>query len=165
MELVIMPAEIDDIHSIGYLAYQVWPTAYKDILSLDQLQYMLELIYNPVALRKQMTVDHHQFIVAELEDEPVGFASYSKIFDSGISKLFKLYVRPDVQGKNLGKSLLKYTEDAVKELGATTLSLNVNRNNKAVQFYEKMGFKIVKQEDIDIGNNYFMNDFILEKKL
>jgi hypothetical protein len=38
----------------------------------------------------------------------------------------------------------------------------VNRYNKARQFYEKMGFVVIGEEDIDIGNNYLMNDYIME---
>ena len=69
MELVIRTAELEDINTIGYLAYQVWPTAYKDILSLEQLHYMLGLLYSPTSLKKQMTIDHHNFLLAELEEE------------------------------------------------------------------------------------------------
>jgi ribosomal protein S18 acetylase RimI-like enzyme len=43
--------------------------------------------------------------------------------------------------------------------------LNVNRNNKALGFYQKFGFVILREEDIDIGNGYFMNDYIMVCKL
>ena len=165
MELVIRNAEIEDINTIGYLAYQIWPMAYKDILSLDQLQYMLKLIYSPSALQKQMVEDQHHFLIAELEEEPVGFASFSKLDSPGTFKLQKLYIRTDIQGKGLGKALLSQVEETAIAEGGTHLHLNVNRNNKALAFYEKMGFVIIDEEDIDIGSNYLMNDYVLEKKL
>jgi len=164
-ELIIRKAELDDINTIGFLAYQIWPITYKDILTLDQLQYMLNLIYSPASLRKQMTVLQHQFLLAEIDDEPVGFASYSKIDKPSTYKLQKLYVRTDIQGKGLGKTLLEYVEETVKDAGAKNLHLNVNRFNKARSFYEKMGFVVIKEEDVDIGNGYLMNDFVMEKML
>ena len=164
-ELIIRKAELDDINTIGFLAYQIWPSTYKDILTLDQLQYMLNLIYSPASLRKQMTVSQHQFLLAEINDEPVGFASYSKIDGSTTYKLQKLYVRTDIQGKGLGKTLLEYVEDTVKEAGAKYLHLNVNRYNKARSFYEKMGYMVIKEEDVDIGNGYLMNDFVMMKNV
>ncbi len=164
-ELIIRKADLDDINSIGFLAYQIWPSTYKNILTLDQLQYMLNLIYSPASLRKQMTVLQHQFLIAEIDEEPVGFASYSNIGGSSTYKLQKLYVRTDIQGKGLGKTLLEFVEETVKEAGAKHLHLNVNRFNKARSFYEKMGFIVIKEEDVDIGNGYFMNDFAMEKKL
>lgn len=165
MELVIRNAEMEDINTIGYLAYQTWPLSYKDILSLDQLQYMLKLFYSPSSLRKQMVEDHHRFLIAELDEEPVGFASFSKLDSAGTYKLHKLYVRTDIQGKGLGKALLSQVEESAMAEGATYLHLNVNRNNKALAFYEKLGFVIIDEEDIDIGHNFFMNDYVMEKKL
>jgi ribosomal protein S18 acetylase RimI-like enzyme len=38
----------------------------------------------------------------------------------------------------------------------------VNRHNRALHFYEKQGFKIIREEDIDIGSGYFMNDYVME---
>ena len=33
------------------------------------------------------------------------------------------------------------------------------------EFYEKLGFTVIKEEDIDIGNGYLMNDYVMEKKI
>lgn len=165
MELVIRNAEIEDINTIGYLAYKIWPLSYKDILTLEQLQYMLKLFYSPSSIRKQMVEDHHRFLIAELDEQPVGFASFSKLDSAGTYKLHKLYVRTDIQGKGLGKALLSQVEESAMTEGGIYLHLNVNRNNKALAFYEKMGFVIIDEEDIDIGHNFLMNDYVMEKKL
>ena len=162
-DLEIRNAEIDDVNTIGYLAQQIWPVAYKDILTPSQMDYMLQLFYSPQGLKNQMKQDHC-FLIAELDEEPVGYASYSKI-EEGVYKLHKLYVLPGLQGKGVGRALLDYVSDEVQSLGANTLRLNMNRHNVAKSFYEKLGFKIIGEEDVDIGNNYFMNDYVMEKKL
>ena len=54
--------------------------------------------------------------------------------------------------------------DIIKQ-GATALQLQVNRNNNAKSFYEKLGFAVIEEADFDIGNGYIMNDFVMEKKL
>ena len=163
-DLEIRTADGDDINTIGYLAQQIWPVAYGEILSTAQLEYMLKLIYSPEALKQQMNLQH-QFLIAELDEDPVGFASYSSISTDGLFKLHKLYVLPAFHGKGLGKALLDFITEEIISLGATTLRLNMNRKNKAKLFYERNGFTIIKEEDVDIGNNYFMNDFVMEKKL
>ena len=56
-------------------------------------------------------------------------------------------------------------EKTIIQRGAVSLLLNVNRQNKAKFFYEKLGFTVIKEEDIDIGNGYFMNDYVMEKRL
>lgn len=162
---MIRTAGLDDINTIGYLAYQVWPVAYKEILNFEQLHYMLQHFYSPDALREQMVAKHHTFLVAEIEDdEPVGFASYSNL-DNGVFKLHKLYVLPAIQGRNIGRTLLEVVEEECREAGAKKIALNVNRYNKARQFYERLGYKVVKEEDINLGNGVVQEDFVLEKDL
>ena len=41
------------------------------------------------------------------------------------------------------------------------MELNVNRNNKALQFYEYMGMRKLRKGDFPIGNGYYMNDYIM----
>ncbi len=164
-DVTIRFADADDINSIGFLAHQIWPAAYGHILSEAQLQYMLHMMYSPASLKKQMQEQKHVFMMAALEDEPVGFASFSATATTGIFKLHKIYVSTSIQGKGLGKALLGAVTEEVKTLGATALQLNVNRHNKAKEFYERQGFTVIKEEDIDIGSGYLMNDYVMEKKL
>ena len=164
-ELIIREAEPDDLSTIGYLAQQIWPVTYKDILPPQQIEYMMNLFYSPSSLDEQVKKKKHIFLIAELEEEPVGFASYSNTETDGVFKLHKIYVLPTIQGKGLGKALLEFIIAEIKELKGKALQLNVNRTNQAKAFYERLGFSIIKEEDIDIGNNYFMNDYIMEKKI
>jgi GNAT superfamily N-acetyltransferase len=160
--LLIRPADLDDINIIGFLAQQIWPDTYGDILSPEQLKYMLKQIYSPRSLHRQMVDEHHQFLIVEQDEEPIGFASWSTSADPGVFKLHKIYILSGRQGKGLGKTLLQFIFETIRPEGATRLRLNVNRYNKARQFYERIGFAVIGEEDIDIGHGYFMNDFIME---
>lgn len=164
-ELVIRFADLDDIPTIGYLAQQIWPETYGAILSQEQLDYMLDMIYSPDSLTEQITKQGHRFLIAELDEDAVGFASYSPTEDAGVYKLHKIYVHPKTQGLGLGRALLDFVTEQILEEGASTLRLNVNRHNKARQFYEKQGFSVMKEVDIEIGNGFQMNDYIMEKPL
>ena len=161
--LVIRPASFNDIPYIQEIVYETWPIAYGQILSNDQLQYMLDLFYRSSALQQQMH-DNHHFYLALQDFKPIGFASFSQT-ENDVYKLQKLYVLPQVQKSGAGGQLLKTVEAAVKSKEGKSLLLNVNRNNTALSFYEKHGFKVIKEEDINIGHSYFMNDYVMEKKL
>lgn len=164
-ELVIRFADLDDIPTIGYLAQQIWPETYGSILTSEQLEYMLDMSYSPDSLNDQITKQHHRFLIAELDEDAVGFASFSPAGDEGVFKLHKIYVHPKTQGLGVGRALLGFVTDQILEEGASTLRLNVNRYNKARQFYEKQGFHITQEVDIEIGNGFQMNDYIMEKPL
>lgn len=156
----IRMAGIEDIPTIRSLAFDIWPIAYKDILTVEQLDYMLELIYSPEAISSQIIDKKHQFLVIEKEGSPLGFASYNKL-EEGVFKLQKLYVQPATQGMGLGKALLDKVKQLVLTAGASELHLNVNKNNKAISFYEKQGFSIYKEEQIPIGRGYIMDDYAM----
>jgi GNAT superfamily N-acetyltransferase len=160
--ILIRPADPEDINTIGFLAQQIWPSTYGEIITGDQLQYMLNLFYSPLALRRQMVDQRHQFLLVEQDGSAIGFASWSATDEEGIFKLHKLYVLPGVQGKGLGRGMLQFIYEAIRPEGARVLRLNVNRYNKARQFYERMGFHVVGEEDLEIGQGYFMNDYVME---
>ena len=161
----IRPAGISDLETIHDLAHQIWPSAYLEILGQQQLDYMLEKIYSLSSLQHQLSILKHHFIIMTEDNTSVGFASYSPHENAAIYHLNKIYVLPSLQGKHLGQQLLNYIIIQIKKTGATTLQLNVNRFNKAIHFYEKQGFTIIREEDIDIGSGYFMNDYVMELKL
>jgi diamine N-acetyltransferase len=162
---VIKRAGTAAIPLIRNLANETWAVAYKDILSPEQMQYMLQLIYSAASLEEQMVQKQHQLILAYDGTEAVGFASYSpkSMEEPLIYRLHKIYIHPNQQGKGTGKVLLDYILADIKAQSATGLELNVNRHNKAKHFYQKMGFEIIKEEDIDIGNGYWMNDYVMMK--
>lgn len=152
-----------DIPLIRELTFKVWPQTYRDILTSEQIDYMLEMMYSPSSLEKQMQ-DGCSFIIVYDNEQPVGFASY-QLTREEVAKLHKIYVLPSQQGKGTGNFMLNYIIEQVKKLGAVSLQLQVNRNNTAKLFYEKKGFAVIEEADFDIGNGYYMNDYVMEKKL
>jgi ribosomal protein S18 acetylase RimI-like enzyme len=157
--LSVRRAVTNDIPLIRELTFQIWPQTYAPILSTAQIAYMLDMMYSETALNKQFN-DGHSFIICYIKEEPVGFASWSEI-SAGIYKLHKIYVLPQKQRSGIGKYLIQYIVSNIKERQAIALELNVNRYNTAKIFYEKLGFVVIREEDIDIGGGYFMNDYVL----
>ena len=62
--LVIQAAECD-IKTIKELAYRIWPSTFKDILSLEQIAYMLDMMYSEESLSKQMSKFRHRFFFSK----------------------------------------------------------------------------------------------------
>ena len=158
----IRKATLEDIEMINRLAWIVFPHTYKEILSTEQMEYMMDWMYSPENLHKQMTEDGHIYFLAFEGNEP---ADYLSIQPEGehTYHLQKIYVLPSFQGQKLGKLLFEQAIKAIKELHPEPcqMRLNVNRQNKALTFYEKMGMKKVDEGDFHIGNGYYMNDYIM----
>ncbi|HEX5024473.1 MAG TPA: GNAT family N-acetyltransferase [Agriterribacter sp.] len=156
-------AGIGDIEIIRELTYKIWPQTYAHILTDTQIAYMLDMMYSAPSLEKQMNTQKHRFIVGYDDAEPVAFASYSSTKNKEVYRLHKIYVLQNQQGKGIGKKMIDYIVEDINTVEPFRLELNVNRYNKAMEFYVKLGFLVMRQEDIDIGNGFFMNDFVMQK--
>ncbi|HEX8313419.1 MAG TPA: GNAT family N-acetyltransferase, partial [Flavisolibacter sp.] len=120
-------------------------------------------IYSQHALEQQMA-SGHRFIIVYNAAIPVGFASFNEV-EPMVYKLQKIYMLPNQQGRGTGRFTIQQVIADIQPRGAAVLRLNVNRHNTAKGFYEKLGFKVVAEQNIDIGSGYFMDDYVTEKTL
>ena len=160
--LTIRQATTADIPTIRELAAIAFPHTYATILSAPQIAYMMEWMYSAENLRKQMAEEGHIYYIAYQEGEPAGYLSIQQEGED-VFHLQKIYVLPHFQGMQWGARLFEHAIVSIKELHPEPcqMRLNVNRHNKALNFYLKMGMKKVTEGDFPIGNGYFMNDFIM----
>lgn len=158
----IRKATIADCNLINLLAKEVFPVTYQAILSSEQLAYMMDWMYNPENIRKQMEEEGHVYFIAYKEDEPCGYVSIQPQAKN-VFHLQKIYVLPRFQKAHCGSFLFKEAIKYIKKVHPEPclMELNVNRNNKAILFYERMGMKILRKGDFPIGNGYYMNDYIM----
>jgi ribosomal protein S18 acetylase RimI-like enzyme len=168
----IRKATLEDVEIIREIAEKTWWVAYSLILEKEQISYMLGDIYSKEKITSQLKNNTQTYLLlieptrpAGGDDKPVAFAAYSpREEDAQIYKLHKLYCLPETQGKGYGKILINEVINKTLEAGKHTLDLNVNRHNKAKNFYEKMGFQVAYEEDIPIGE-FWMNDYVMRKEL
>jgi GNAT superfamily N-acetyltransferase len=166
MSIKISKATIDDGFTIRELAHAIWPPTFAEILSPEQIQYMLEMMYSETAIKYQIAVLNHLFLLAYENNKAVGYISFELNYKNGsITKIHKIYLLPETQGKGVGVLLMKEVEKRAIEKSQKALTLNVNKYNKALQFYHKLGYKTIGREDIDIGNGFLMEDAILKKDI
>ena len=167
MDISIRKAEKEDIMRIHDMAEIVFRHTYRDILSAEQVDYMMDWMYSPAGLEQQMD-DGHVYYIAFRDAGPCGYVSIqSDGADSDGRMVFhlqKIYVLPAEQGHGTGKRLFDCAVGHVHaEAGdrPARIELNVNRNNPAIGFYNRLGFRILRQGDFDIGHGFYMNDYIM----
>lgn len=165
--LICKKAAIDDFLKIQMIANETWPNTYEKILSREQINYMLDLNYSEESLKKQMAEKRHNFILAEKDDQPLGFTSYEVNYNSESQLMIhKLYILPMKQGLGIGTKFLNFLSVTAQQNKINTLSLKVYfENTKAIRFYEKYGFKKAGTEKTEIGNNYKILDNVMVKHL
>ena len=151
-----------DIPLIRELAGVVFPDTYKEILSPEQVEFMMKWMYSAESLHTQMAEEGHIYYLAYWNGVAVGYLSIQPEGE-GVFHLQKLYVLSSHQGLHLGRRLFEHAIKVIKELhpDPCQMRLNVNRANRALAFYEKMGMTKIDEGDFPIGNGYYMNDYIM----
>lgn len=152
------------IHEMGNVVFR---HTYREMLSQDQIDYMVEWMYSISSLHKQFEAGHHYYI-AMRDGVPSGYVSVQYEGETPEGKaqfhLHKIYVMPSEQGMGLGRILFEQVLAFAKNIASDrpfTIELNMNRDNPALHFYQHMGLKILRRGDFHIGNGYYMNDYIL----
>lgn len=162
----ISEAKINDIKLIQNIVQITWPITYGEILSKEQLSYMLDLFYSTEALTEQYNKKEQLFYMIYEDETNIGFIGIEHHYKGKtITKIHKIYLLPETQGKGIGKKVIDEIGILALKNNSKTLLLNVNRFNAALGFYKKIGFEVVDEVNIEIGNGYLMEDYVMEKKL
>ena len=143
------------------LAYAIWPETFQEILTPMQIAFMLEWMYNLETLQKQAN-EGHQFYLLSNKEKAIGFIGIQPFHPrKNELKIHKIYVLPSEQGTGAGKKLLFSAKEIALKNGIEILVLNVNRFNKAVTFYQHLGFQVDREENISIGIGFWMEDYVM----
>ena len=161
----LIKANTEHIPIVIDLTKKIWPVAYGEILSKAQLDYMIDKFYNETALIDLMQKGHVFYLAQDNNDNYLGFVSYEINSEPNKTKIHKIYVLPETQGTGLGKQFFELVKQKANENHQKAIFLNVNKYNKAIHFYTKLGFIKVKDEVIDIGEGYVMDDYVMEVTL
>lgn len=155
----------ESLEIIRNIAADVWPKTFRNILSPEQIAYMMKMMYAPEVMERELAQGFY-FEALFLDGEPAGYVSYSAYGEPGEAKLHKVYLLEKYQGRGYGSLLLRHVADRCRELGFRGLRLNVNKHNeRARRAYLRNGYQEIEAVKIDIGDGFFMDDFVMRREL
>ncbi len=160
---LVAPSELAAIRRI---ADSIWPETFRDILSPEQIVYMMKMMYAPEVMERELA-EGYRFDVLKIDGEPAGYMVYA-VYDGKEStvKLHKLYLLSKYHGQGFGTLMLNHVMEVVRGWGFRTLRLNVNKYNaRAIRAYERNGFITAESVKNDIGGGFFMDDYVMDKAL
>jgi GNAT superfamily N-acetyltransferase len=161
MTSTLRPATTDDFALIRSISERTWPSTYGHIISKEQIDFMLDWMYSDSSLSEQFA-SGHQFFIAHCNGADIGFCSVSKGEEGKHEhKLNKLYILPSIQKSGAGSLLLNKAVEIAKAAGSNSIYLQVNKHNNAYEFYLKKGFIKECEFKFDIGNGFYMDDYVM----
>ena len=151
-----------DIPLLRDLAQHIWRECYPQIISVEQIEFMLGWMYGEEEIRRQLRAGVTWEIVED-EGAAIGFLSFSVEADGRV-KLHKMYLLPNRQRGGIGRQLLAHVCECARALGAQEVWMQVNkRNQPAIGAYLKAGFRIEKEAVFEIGGGFVMDDYLMTR--
>ncbi|AFY52917.1 acetyltransferase [Rivularia sp. PCC 7116] len=145
------------IAQVSKLAKNIWNEHYLPIIGNHQVSYMLDKFQSEDAIGQHIDEGYRYYMIFYNQVE----AGYFSICEKG-EKLFlsKLYILKYFRGKGIGKQAIEFIKSNLKN---PVIQLTVNKNNSdSLAFYKNIGFEIVDDVVMDIGNGFVMDDYVME---
>ena len=150
-------SDTDKICEMSKMATEIIREHFDPIIGKSQNDYMLKRFQSVEAIANQLAQGYRYYFVQE-NSQNIGFIAFYPKNDA--MYLSKFYLYKNMRGKGYAHQMLSFVIDETKKARLNAIELNVNRFNSACQAYEKLGFKIVRTEKNDIGNGFFMDDYV-----
>ncbi len=157
----ICPVKTDeDIRSVAALAEEIWNQHFTPIIGKAQVDYMVDKFQSYKALKQQISRDGYEYFKIFYNGD---FAGYTGIHQETESIfLSKLYIHESFRGKHLATETLRFLTELCRERKLQKIWLTCNKHNdRTLQVYNHLGFRITDSQVADIGNGFVMDDYIL----
>lgn len=166
MAVTIEKASTDtELKELAELADMIWHECFVDIISVGQIDYMVEKFQSYSAMKKQTSEQDYIYYAVRENDELCGYIGVKPEKDSRFF-LSKLYLRSDKRGRGIASEMLKKVIGLAENCGKKSVYLTVNKHNlHAIEVYKKTGFVIADEAVTEIGGGYVMDDYIMEYTL
>lgn len=167
MAVQFIPVVTDEqITNLAFIADTVWHEWFQTILSLEQIDYMVQKFQSFKAMKEQITKEGYEYYFLNVNGINVGYIGIHVEQDTGKLFLSKIYILKSFRGHRYASEAFEFLEGMCQGLNLNSIYLTVNKyNENSINVYTKRGFQNIKAQVTDIGNGYVMDDYVMEKKV
>ena len=170
MKFDFRPAREIEVLQISLLMKQVYLESYA-IEGVTKL--FADFITEQFSIEKitsELNSKNHEFWVATCNENPIGvlkisFGKKCPLANTKSPEVNKLYLMKRFSGQGIGKQLMQAGEQSLKSKGFEEVWLEVwTKNEGAIGFYKKNGYKILGEVWFSIENKRYLN-YVMVKNL
>ena len=176
----------NDIEELARVAHEIWHGYWPPIIGQAQTDYMVNTLQSVPALKKAILEDGYQYWLLVDEDGIAGYTGcdiermtgdethdkpfhHSPVVDATWKhRLFisKIYLYPRARGKHYASRVIEFYEQLCQNENLPVMYLMVNRRNElGLRAYKGRGFQIMEETEADIGEGFYMIDYIMAKEV
>jgi len=162
--VALVPVTVSEVGLVRGMACRIWPLAYDGIIPASQIDYMLDRMYSEETLSDEIGVKNIDYRWIVVGGEKVGFLAAGPVVEGGVCPLHKFYLLPEAQDRGIGSATLAAFISLAASAAVAALELRVNRHNtRAIALYRKAGFVISREDCLEIGGGFVMDDYVLQR--
>lgn len=155
----------EEIAEVARLAAEIWHEYYVAILTVAQIEYMIDKYQSVPAITDQIRHQGYEYyLLSDGGSAAVGYLAIKQEAD----KLFlsKFYIRKAHRSRGYASRAMNFLEQLCKDRNLRQIWLTVNRHNKSsIAIYERKGFRIDREQAADIGHGFVMDDYVMVKDI
>jgi GNAT superfamily N-acetyltransferase len=159
---------VADTSTIVQIGAETFKAAFGPHHTAKDMAAYLEVNFNNAVIQSLIEDVSHHFLLGYEGNKVIGYAMLREgpqpefVTGSNPIELVRFYVTPDVIGLGYGSELMRVCLEEALTMGHSTVWLSVwQKNNHAIRFYEKWGFRIVGNAIYVIGDDV-TDDFIMQ---
>jgi len=121
-----------------------------------------DLLRKPLGLsftKEELEKEKENMLIGAFDDDDILGCCMLVEQDPITVRLRQMAVLNDLQGKGIGKALTIFAENIARDHGYKIMNMHARKN--VVGFYEKMGYKVIGDEFIEIT----ISHYVMEKEL
>ncbi len=157
----IVKVEIEDCELLAKIGKHSFLETHGKSASKGDIDAFLTQNYSRKAFVKELANPDNTYQIIFSKNQAVGFSNIvlnmpnTYIDQQNVTKLDRLYLLKEFQGKNLGNKLLNFNIELSKKNNQKGMWLAVwVENHRAINFYTKKGFTIVGSYDFKISRTH-----------
>lgn len=130
---------------------------YKQMLELRN-----EILRRPLGLdysKEEIERENEDILIGVFEDDKMLGCCLLTRVDNKCIRLRQMAVQNNLQGKGIGAAMMNYAENVARDAGYSKMIMHARKSS--MDFYKKLGYKVVGQEFEEIT----IPHYVMEKAL
>ena len=163
--VAVRVSKLRHIRALQKLTRTIWRQHFPGIISTEQVEYMLHRFYGFWSLLKKWWKGENFYLI-RAGRRYVGYFSYTLEPDVARAQLNKFFLQKEFRSKGIARVAFQHIIRRCEEAGCKSIWLAINRKNSgSIAAWERLGFKVAREEAFDIGSGFVMDDYIMERQL
>ena len=171
MQIIIEPVKINELQTLANISSKTFHDTFQEVNTKENMDLFLDQNFNLFTLQSEFTNPANHFFFAKIKNDIVGYVKLSEtnapaqVRNMNALEIARIYAVREKIGSGVGKAMLEFSIALAEKMKKQIIWLGVWEHNiRAINFYERFGFKKVGEHVFMLGEDA-QTDWLMQKEL